>query len=452
MGKNITIVGGGLVGSLLSIYLAQRGHTVRVYERRPDMRSTDISAGRSINLAMSDRGWRGLERAGIIDSIKPIAIPMYGRMMHDRNGSLTFQPYGTQDQAINSVSRRDLNVTLMNCAESFENVSFHFNERGVDIDLDAPAVTFENSISGERHVVQSDVVFGSDGAFSAIRERLQKTDRFNFSQSYLDHGYKELVIPPGSNGEFLLEKNALHIWARHSFMLIALANVDATFTCTLFYPFKGEKSFEHLNTETDVLKLFQEEFPDAMPLMPTLLHDFFSNPTSSLATMRAYPWAWKDKVALIGDAAHAVVPFYGQGMNCGFEDCVTLAECLDANPNNWTRALDEYQQDRKPNADAIAQMAIDNFVEMRDKVADPRFLLRKKIEAMMAKEFPHHFATQYTLVSFSPDVPYSEAQEQGLQNDVLLERIMEIPDITTTWQSDDVKQTIAAMLGASIAR
>ncbi len=446
--KKIAIVGGGLVGSLLAIFLAKKGHRVDVYERRQDMRTAEISAGRSINLAMSDRGWRGLERAGIIDKIKPIAIPMRGRMMHDRQGNLNFQAYGEEHQAINSVSRKTLNVTLMNCAEEYENVRFHFNERGVDVDLDRPSVVFENAVSGERHTVEADVVIGSDGAFSAMRDRMQHTDRFNFSQSYLDHGYKELSIPPGPNGEFMLDKNALHIWARHSFMLIALANVDATFTCTLFYPFKGEKSFEHLNTEADVVKLFNEEFPDAVPLMPTLVQDFFSNPTGSLATMRCYPWSWENKVCLIGDAAHAVVPFYGQGMNCGFEDCVTLSDCLDRYPDDWACAFDAYQQLRKPNADAIAQMAIDNFVEMRDKVADPKFLLRKKIEAMMAREFPQHFKTQYTLVSFSPDVPYAEAREQGIENDALFEQIMDIPDITTTWQSAEVKQCIAAMLGA----
>ncbi len=447
--KRISIVGGGLVGSLMAIYLAKKGHRVDVYERRADMRSADISAGRSINLAMSDRGWRGLERAGIIDHIKPIAIPMAGRMMHDRAGNLSYQAYGESHQAINSVSRRTLNVTLMDCADAFENVNFHFNERALDVDIDRPSVAFENTLSGEQHTVESDVVIGSDGAFSAIRGRMQHLDRFNFSQSYLDHGYKELTIPPGPNGEFMLDKNALHIWARHSFMLIALANVDATFTCTLFYPFKGEQSFEHLNTEQDVLNLFNTEFADVVPLMPTLIQDFFGNPTGSLATMRAYPWAWQDKIALIGDAAHAVVPFYGQGMNCGFEDCVCLSDCLDAYPDDWSTAFDTYQKLRKPNADAIAQMAIENFVEMRDKVADPKFLLRKKIEAMMAREFPSHFATQYSLVSFSADTPYVEAFERGRANDALFEQIMDIPDITTTWQSESVKQCIAGMLGIS---
>ena len=444
--KNITIVGAGLVGSLLAIYLAKKGHIINIYERRPDMRRADIPAGRSINLAMSDRGWRGLERAGIIDDILSIAIPMRGRMMHDKQGNLTFQPYGTESQAINSVSRRTLNCTLMNCAEQFSNIKFHFGYKAFDIALDAPCVEFENTVNSTTHTVESDVVIASDGAFSAVREKLQKTDRFNFSQDYLEHGYKELIIPPGPNGEFFLDKNALHIWARHSFMMIALPNTDATFTCTLFFPFKGEQSFEKLKTEEDVLRFFNEEFPDAVPLMPTLLHDFFANPTSSLATMRAFPWVWGNKVALIGDAAHAVVPFYGQGMNCGFEDCVVLSECIDKHGDNWGAAFDEYQLSRKPNSDAIAQMAIENFVEMRDKVADPKFILRKKIEAMIHKICPDKYTPQYTLVSFSPDVPYSEALNLGRKNDELLDKIMSLPDIEQSWQSNELKSHIKELL------
>lgn len=446
--KNITIVGAGLVGSLLSIFLAQKGHRVRVYERRPDMRSADIPAGRSINLALSDRGWRGLERAGVADAIRNIAIPMRGRMMHDKQGHLAFQPYGKENQAINSVSRRTLNMVLMDCAQQYENVSLHFNERGTDCDLDSATVSFENTATNTQSTVQSDIIIGSDGAFSAIREKMQKTDRYNFSQSYLEHAYKELCIPPGANGEFMMEKNALHIWARHSYMMIALPNTDGTFTCTLFLPYTSNSgpSFEQFNTEEDVLRFFNEEFPDAVPLMPTLLHDFFANPTSSLATMRALPWVWKDKVALIGDAAHAIVPFFGQGMNCGFEDCVVMSECIDRHGENWTAAFAEYEQLRKPNGDAIAQLALDNFIEMRDKVADPNFLLRKKIEAMIHERHPDKFTPLYTLVTFSPDVPYAEAFRRGQENDVLLDKIMALPDIANTWQSEQVQSAIAGML------
>lgn len=446
--KNITIVGAGLAGSLLSIYLAKRGHNVSVYERRPDMRLANISAGRSINLALSDRGWRGLERAGLASEIEKIIIPMPGRMMHATNGTLTFQPYGKNGQAINSISRGLLNKTLMNAAEQYPNVSYHFNQRAVDCDLNTTTMTFENSETNVKSVVQSDVIFAADGAFSVIRDKMQKTDRFNYSQEYLEHGYKELVIPPGSNGEFMIEKNALHIWARKSFMMIALPNTDATYTCTLFLPFistADTPGFDQLNTKEDVMNFFNTYFPDAVPLMPTLLEDFFANPTSSLATVRTYPWV-RGNVALIGDAAHAICPFFGQGMICSFEDCVVLDECVERHGDNWQAALDEYQILRKPNGDAIAQLALDNFIEMRDKVADPKFLLRKKIEAAMHERFPNHYKPLYTMVVFSPDIPYAEAYRRGKENDVLLEKILGLPNIETTWNTDDGMNTIGEML------
>lgn len=448
--KNITIVGAGLVGSLLSIYLAKRGHKVSVYERRPDMRTANISAGRSINLALSDRGWRGLERAGLAKEIEKIIIPMPGRMMHSTDGTLTFQPYGKEGQAINSVSRGLLNKTLMSAAEQHPNVTYHFNQRALDCDLAATTMTFENTETGEQSVVQSDIIFAADGAFSVVRNKIQHTDRCNYSQEYLEHAYKELVIPPGPNGEFMIEKNALHIWARKSFMMIALPNTDATYTCTLFLPYKSTPDvpgFDQLNTEQDVLNFFNTHFPDAVPLMPTLLEDFFSNPTSSLATVRTYPWV-RGNVALIGDAAHAICPFFGQGMICGFEDCVVLDECLERNGNNWEAALDEYQQLRKPSGDAIAQLALDNFIEMRDKVADPQFLLRKKIEAEMHKRFPELYTPLYTLVVFTPDVTYADAYRRGKENDALMEKILALPDIANTWNTDAAMNTIKEMLQA----
>lgn len=444
--KNITVVGAGLVGSLLSIYLAKKGHTVNVYERRPDMRSAAIPAGRSINLALSDRGWRGLEGAGIGDAIRAIAIPMSGRMMHGVDGTLNYQPYGKEGQAINSVSRRILNMTLMDCAEQYPNITLHFNHRATDCDIDAPWVAFENTHTGEQSRVESDIIIGSDGAFSAIRERMQKTDRYNFSQDYLEHAYKELTIPPADDGGFRMEKNALHIWARKSFMMIALPNTDGSFTCTLFFPYKGEVSFEQLRTEDDVRVFFNEYFPDAVPMMPTLIEDFFGNPTSSLVTMRAFPWVYGNTAALIGDAAHAIVPFYGQGMNCGFEDCVVMSDCIDASGGDWTAAFANYERNRKPNGDAIAQLALDNFIEMRDKVADPDFLLRKKIEAKLHAEYPRSFTPLYTLVTFSPDVPYSEALRRGRENDTLMDAILAIPGVHDRWDDEDVRSAVQSFV------
>jgi kynurenine 3-monooxygenase len=325
--KKITIVGAGLVGSLLSIYLAKRGYKIDMFERRPDMRKAKISAGKSINLALSDRGWKGLEGVGIADEIKKIAIPMYGRSIHFKDGTTAFQPYGKDNQAIYSVSRAEINMRLMDLAEQQINVRIRFNERCTSIDRAKMQAHFENTETHKETVVASDLLFGSDGAFAASRLNMQLTsDRFEYNQHYISAGYKELIIPPGPNGEFMIEKNALHIWPRGSFMMIALPNTDGNFTCTLFFPFEGEKSFASINTREKVQKFFEEEFPDAVPLMPTLVDDYMNNPTSSLVTVKCFPWTFDDKIALIGDAAHAIVPFYGQGMNCGFEDCVVLNE------------------------------------------------------------------------------------------------------------------------------
>ena len=355
MTKNVTIVGAGLVGSLLSIYLAKRGHKVTIFERRADMRSVQMSAGKSINLALSDRGWRGLEGVGIADEIRKIAIPMYGRHIHNKNGTTAFQPYGKDNQAIYSVSRAEINMQLMSLAEQQGNVSIKFNERCTTIDRTTLTAHFENSETGQSTAIKSDLLFGADGAFAASRLNMQLTaDRFEYNQHYISAGYKELIIPPGPNGEFLLEKNALHIWPRGSFMLIALPNPDGNFTCTLFLPFEGEKSFANLKTDEQITQFFEEEFPDAVPLMPTLLNDFKTNPAAALVTVKCFPWTFDHRIALIGDAAHAIVPFFGQGMNCGFEDCTVLNDLMDKHPNDWPTILAEYEQLRKPDADAIA--------------------------------------------------------------------------------------------------
>jgi kynurenine 3-monooxygenase len=447
MQKKVTIVGAGLVGSLLSIYLAKRGYQVNVFERRPDMRKADISAGKSINLALSDRGWRGLEGVGIDEEIRKIAIPMYGRFIHHRDGSTAYQPYGKKDQAIYSVSRAGINMKLMDLAEQQSNVKIHFDERCTQIDRNTNAVSFENNESKKETRVAGDLVFGSDGAFSASRLSMQlSTDRFEYRQHYIEAGYKELNIPHGPDGSFLIEKNALHIWPRGNFMMIALPNFDGSFTCTLFLPFEGEKSFQAIHNREDVKEFFETEFPDAMALMPTLAIDYFDNPTSSLVTVKCWPWTFDDKIALIGDAAHAIVPFFGQGMNCGFEDCVVLDKLINKHQENWSQIFAEYQELRKPDADAIADLAIGNFVEMRDKTADPRFLLQKKIEARFNGKYPEKWIPLYSMVTYTPDIRYSDAMREGLKQEAIMQQIMTIPEIETKWDSDEVEKEILRLI------
>lgn len=443
--KNITILGSGLVGSLLSIYLAKRGYTVNVYERRPDMRKEKMSAGRSINLALSDRGWRGLEGVGIADDIRKIGIPMQGRMMHSVKGDLTYQQYGDADQAIFATSRGILNCELMTLAEKC-GVTIHFNQRCTNVNLEKKEAHFEDTQTGEKRTVTSDLLFGSDGAFSAARLALQlSTDRFQYSQHYIDHGYKELVIPPGPNGEFLLDKHSLHIWPRGGYMMIALPNLDGSFTCTLFFPYNGPHSFAAIKTKADVRAFFNEVFPDAVSMMPTLEDDFFSNPTGSLITVRCFPWAYKDHVCLIGDAAHAIVPFYGQGMNCGFEDCAVLNALLDEHKDDWSVVIPAFERSRKPNADAIAELALMNFIEMRDKVGQPEFLLQKKIEARFHGKYPEKWLPLYSQVTFS-SIPYADALANGLRQEEIMKKVMALPDIAQRWDSAEVEELMLSSL------
>ncbi len=442
--KNVTLVGAGLVGSLLSTYLTKHGYKVTAYERRPDMRKETISAGRSINLALSDRGWRGLAGAGLVDEVKKVAIPMTGRMIHSIDGKTNYQPYAKEGQAIYSVSRGGLNCVLMDQAEQNGTV-IHYNERCINVDLETNTAIFENVLTGEKKSVTSDLIISSDGAYSAGRLNLMLTDRYNYSQHYLEHGYKELLIPAGGNGSHVIEKNVLHIWPRGGYMLIALPNMDGSFTCTLFFPFKGNPSFEMLDSKEKMIAFFNEVFPDAVPLMPTLEQDFFGNPTGSLMTVQCFPWTWKNKMMMIGDAAHAIVPFYGQGMNCGFEDCVELNELINKHNHDWEKIMPAYQEQRKPNSDAIAELALANFIEMRDLVGHPDFLLRKKIEAAFSDKHPDKWIPLYTMVTFS-DLPYSVALSEGKKHDAIMDKIMAIPGIGNKWNDPEIEKLMLEML------
>jgi kynurenine 3-monooxygenase len=431
------LIGSGLAGGLLAAYLGRRGNEVDLYERRADPREGNIVGGRSINLALSTRGIHALEQLGIADEVLRHAIPMRGRMIHDRSGTLHFSPYDRDpNKYINSIGRAALNATVIEAALRYPNVRVHFNHKCTDIDFESATAYFSgveaavpatpkpgeggSAATPEVSQARGDAVLGVDGAFSAVRQSMQKKIRdFQYDETYLAHGYKELTIPPAADGSWRMEKNALHIWPRKSFMMIALPNPDGSFTCTLFWEFEGPRSFATTRTDDEVCRFFEEEFPDAVPLMPALLEDFRENPTGSLVTIRCAPWFYKDKVALVGDAAHAVVPFYGQGMNAAFEDCVVLDECLANFPNDREQVFAEYFARRKMNADALADLAVQNFIEMRDKTASRAFRAKKKLDHFLEGALRGVYLPLYTMVTFTR-MPYAEAARRARRQDRLV--------------------------------
>jgi kynurenine 3-monooxygenase len=422
MKEKIAIIGGGLSGSLLAICLAKRGAQVELYERRGDIRKGQAAAGRSINLALSTRGIEALKRVGLAEQVLNDAIPMNGRMMHSVDGQLTYQAYGKEGQYINSVSRSLLNIKLLELADEFDNVKILFKQKCVDVDLNKNTAVMEDE-NGVQTSITADILFGSDGSFSAVRNEMQKTSRFTYSQTYENYGYKELEIVPGPDNSFQAEEHALHIWPRGEFMMIALPNPGGNFTCTLFLPYEGERSFDKLQTPQEIEAFFKQYFADAIPMMPNYLEDFMSNPTGSLVTIRCTPWVNK-KFALIGDAAHAVIPFYGQGMNCSFEDVKELDEIIEEQYPNWDNIFKKYQEARIKNANAIADLACKNFVEMRDLVGRPEFMRFKKIDNDLCAHYPEIYKSQYELVSFSK-TSYKYAQDMGYKNEALIAHIME---------------------------
>jgi kynurenine 3-monooxygenase len=420
--SKFVLIGSGLAGGLLAAYLGRRGYEVDLYERRADPREGNMVGGRSINLALSTRGIHALEHIGIADEVLRHAIPMRGRMIHDKSGGLHFAPYDVDpNKHINSIGRAALNTTVIEAAQRYPNVRVQFNHKCTGVELDsATAHLVDSSVEAavsaatpETIHARGDAVIGVDGAFSAVRQSMQlKIANFEYDESYLAHGYKELTIPPGPDGSWRMEKEALHIWPRKSFMMIALPNPDGSFTCTLFWEFEGPRSFATTKTDDDVRRFFDEEFPDAVPLMPNLLDDFKNNPTGSLVTIRCAPWFYKDKVALVGDAAHAVVPFYGQGMNAAFEDCVVLDECLAEFPQDRHRAFAEYFERRKGNADALADLALENFIEMRDKTTSRTFRAKKKLDHFLEAALRGVYLPLYTMVTFTR-IPYATAARRA---------------------------------------
>lgn len=424
----IHIIGGGLCGSLLALRLGQRGYQVEVFEKRPDLRKTDISAGRSINLAFSDRGLKAMKMVGIQDKVMPLCIPMNGRMLHDLEGNTTLAPYsGREHEYINSISRGGLNTLLLNEAEKLDNVTIRFNHKCTKVDFENNRSHFYNYENNTEFTKQATVIFGTDGAGSALRKSyyLEKKFLFSFSQNYLAHGYKELSILPTEKGEYKTYKNALHIWARGDFMLIALPNLDGSFTVTLFLSFEnGEYNFNNLTTKKRVLEFFTNYFKDALALMPNLIDDFFKNPTSALGTVKCSPWHYKGNTLLMGDAAHAIVPFYGQGMNASFEDVVEFDKILDQyeddlliGKTDWNTIFKKYENSRKKDTDAIADLAIDNFFEMRDHVNSSVFRKKRNLEMDLEKNFPKEYSSKYSLVTFNENIGYHEAMTRGRAQD-----------------------------------
>jgi len=417
--ETITLIGAGLNGPLLGLELAKRGFKVDIYERRPDMRRVRMSAGRSINLALSARGIYALTQSNLWKGMQNIVLPMRGRMMHSTTSEITFQPYGRNESDVNnSISRAELNVALMNAAEEHD-VRIHFKKRCMGIDLKNNLLAIRDEETGKEQAISTSVVIACDGSASVIRSEMLKRSRFNFSQQHLDYGYKELTVPALPGGTHSLDVGALHIWPRGNYMLIALPNIDGTFACILFLPFEGEDSFERLTTRAAVHEFFRSRFPDAVPLMPDLTDNFFANPVGSMVTIKCSPWHADGKALLLGDAAHAIVPFFGQGINCGFEDCTVLLQLLDQHGADWNRVFTEFERARKENTDAIADLAVENFVEMRDRVADPRFLFRKKAELALQEKYPQRFVPKYSMVTFLR-VPYATARKRGQVQDRIL--------------------------------
>jgi kynurenine 3-monooxygenase len=421
MPERFTLIGSGLAGGLLAAYLGRHGYEVDLYERRADPREGNIIGGRSINLALSTRGIHALEQIGIANEVLKHAIPMRGRMIHDRSGELHFAPYDVDpNKYINSIGRAALNTVVIDAAQRYREVRVHFNHQCTDVELDSATAQLLNTSTFQPLVSSGDTVIGVDGAFSAVRKSMQRRlTGFQYDESYLAHGYKELTIPPGGNGFWLMEKEALHIWPRKSFMMIALPNPDGSFTCTLFWEFEGPRSFATTKTDDEIRQFFEEEFPDAVPLMPQLLEEFRGNPTGSLVTIRCAPWHYRNKVALVGDAAHAVVPFYGQGMNAAFEDCVVLDECLAQFPSDRARAFSEYFVRRKENADALADLALENFIEMRDETASRVFRAKKKLDRFLEAILPGVYLPLYTMVTFTR-IPYAEAARRARLQDQII--------------------------------
>ncbi|MDB2684618.1 FAD-dependent monooxygenase [Flavobacteriaceae bacterium] len=435
--EKILIVGAGLCGSMLALRMAQRGYQVVVYESRSDLRKSDISAGRSINLALSNRGLKALRMAGIEEKARELCIPMKGRLMHDVASNTFESNYsGRQGEFINSISREDLNGLLLTEAEKYSNVKIHFNTRCLEIDIETKITSFQSFDSEKQFTVQADVIFGTDGAGSSLRKSYEKQfPEFSVTQDFLAHGYKELEIPADINGNHIISKEHLHIWPRGDYMLIALPNMDGSFTVTLFLSYsEGLYNFDNLVTEEKIIEFFKKDFPDALSLIPDVLKEFENNPTGKLGTIKCYPWSYKGNTLLLGDSSHAIVPFYGQGMNASFEDVYVFDNVLNQFEGDWLTVFSEFQKQRKIDTDAIADLAIDNYYEMRDHVANPLFKEKRIVEMNLEKYFPTEYFSKYSLVTFNEYIGYHEAMTKGRAQDKVLIKMAENPIYSSSLQ------------------
>lgn len=444
MAKTI-VIGAGLVGSLLSMFLAKKGYQVEVFDRNADSRKNSLNSGRSINLTLCERGLKVLDSIGAGQAVRALAVPVYGRLIHDVEGKLTFQPYGNHREAIYSIARNELNKVLLDFAEHRFGINFSFQQKCLDVDFTTPTVELKNQVSGETTLHQAERVFGADGSYSAVRLQIQKKTRFNFSQQYWAQGYKELEVPVSVNKKWTSERNVIHIWPRGNYMLLGFPNLDGSFTCSLHLPFEGPLSFLSIRTEEDLLGLFRDSFADAVSLMPQLVNDFFAHPANSMVTIKCSPWSYQDKVALIGDAAHSIFPSYGQGANAGFEDCAALFDCMEEYGENWTRVLSEFEKRRRPNTDAIADLCIEHFCELRDLVGNPRFLLRKKIERKLNQVCPEKYLDLYSMISFT-QMPYTEALRLDREQRAIVEQIMNVDEIEKKLNSVEANRFIESFI------
>lgn len=445
--EKILVVGAGLVGSLLSTYLARDGYEVHLYDRQQDPRKGRRRTGRSINLTICERGFASLDRMGVGDRVRAISVPCYGRYIHSTDGTVDYQPYGNHREAIHSVSRNELNDALLEVALQQPGIRLHFEEKCIAADLDTPEVVFQSLRTSDTTRVKADRVIGADGANSKIRGAMQAVPGFRQRQEFFEQAYKEISVPPSPSGDWALPADAIHIWPRRHYMLIGFPNRDKTFTFALHMPFEGDPSFASIRTPEALLELFRRSFPDALPYVPNLVEDYFGHPESKMITVRCAPWTYGERVALIGDAAHAIVPSYGQGANCGFEDCSVFFDALKGADGNWARALKDYEASRKPNADAIADLALEHFHELRDFVGSSEFLLRKELERWLQDLYPDRYASLYALISFS-NVPYAEAMRRDREQRVLVDQLLAVPDIREKLDTPEVRGLVDRFMAA----